>query len=180
MKIKEIQSETKTVFFCPYCSLEFDEETDAEECREGCHKEIEKEIEKDIPGEEEMSESIPHIWDPIKESKGAYGIHMYRCVACDKETHIGLDIDYEAEECSFENVYKKIKSLQSQLGTYKKAYGIQRGSSDFYESDWTCATLASATSEGITKIHEQFFVKDGGKSARAANEKCDEILKETR
>ena len=41
----------------------------------------------------------PHKWDPIKESKGVYGYHEYICLNCDKTTHIGLDIDYEAPEC---------------------------------------------------------------------------------
>lgn len=41
----------------------------------------------------------PHEWAPIKESKGTWGYHRYRCVNCEKETHIGLDVDYEAKEC---------------------------------------------------------------------------------
>lgn len=40
-----------------------------------------------------------HKWEPIKESKGRYGYHMYKCSNCGKDTHIGLDIDYEAKEC---------------------------------------------------------------------------------
>lgn len=40
-----------------------------------------------------------HLWTPIKESKSVYGYHMYKCGVCGKETHIGLDIDYEAVEC---------------------------------------------------------------------------------
>lgn len=41
----------------------------------------------------------PHKWEPIKESKGFWGYHMYKCKKCGKDTHIGLDIDYGAPEC---------------------------------------------------------------------------------
>ncbi len=42
----------------------------------------------------------PHDWQPIKESWGTWGYHRYKCRHCKKETHIGLDIDYEAKECA--------------------------------------------------------------------------------
>jgi hypothetical protein len=41
-----------------------------------------------------------HEWEPIEESKGTWGYHMYKCKNCDETTHIGLDIDYEAKECT--------------------------------------------------------------------------------
>lgn len=41
----------------------------------------------------------PHEWEPIKESKGVYGYHQYKCKNCPKTTHIGLDIDYAAPLC---------------------------------------------------------------------------------
>lgn len=40
-----------------------------------------------------------HDWEPLKESKGVWGYHVYRCKRCGEETHIGLDRDYEALEC---------------------------------------------------------------------------------
>jgi hypothetical protein len=34
-------------------------------------------------------------WEPLESSKGFWGYHIYKCQVCGKETHIGLDIDYE-------------------------------------------------------------------------------------
>lgn len=48
----------------------------------------------------------PHEWVPVEESKGVYGYHMYKCRNCGKDTHIGLDIDYEAPECTGKQVKK--------------------------------------------------------------------------
>lgn len=44
-----------------------------------------------------------HNWTPVEESKGTWGYHRYVCKHCKKETHIGLDIDYEAVECKGKN-----------------------------------------------------------------------------
>lgn len=40
-----------------------------------------------------------HKWVPILESKGAWGYHRHKCLNCGADTHIGLDIDYDAPEC---------------------------------------------------------------------------------
>lgn len=44
-----------------------------------------------------MKKLKPHRW--AGKTKGSYGWHVYICEACGKETHIGLDIDYEAPVC---------------------------------------------------------------------------------
>jgi DNA-directed RNA polymerase subunit RPC12/RpoP len=41
----------------------------------------------------------PHKWEPVKSSRGTWGYHVYKCAACGADTHIGLDIDYEAKVC---------------------------------------------------------------------------------
>jgi hypothetical protein len=53
-----------------------------------------------------------HRWEPIEESKGFWGYHMYKCNVCGKNTHIGLDIDYEALECPGKP--KKVKKTRKE------------------------------------------------------------------
>lgn len=41
-----------------------------------------------------------HVWVPVESSKGFWGYHQFDCSMCGERTHIGLDIDYEAADCS--------------------------------------------------------------------------------
>ncbi len=57
-----------------------------------------------------MSKLKSHVWEPVESSKGVWGYHRYACKNCGKETHIGLDIDYEVKECAS----KRPKAPQTQ------------------------------------------------------------------
>ena len=48
IEFKEVESETKTVFYCPYCESEhMDDEFWAEECRNKCYKDLLKSARKE-------------------------------------------------------------------------------------------------------------------------------------